>query len=458
MAEVKIFGARLECVEIDPDAMVFARQIFGLAQQFCAQSLVARLGGDVKLRDIEPAPVNHPAQAAEPGVAGVARLKAKGFFVARAKILRDLLAERRRDPRRGQRVGGARDPKILGLGFSKMFGHGFAAAGKFFGLSFAVWALLCAAASAGSECDAPAPIAAALDGPLVSAERIENFHPLLRACRRNGENWLAIRAFRENGEDFLLLADPEKLTTKIGRAACFDCVDAKPEAQRATRLFRALDAAAANNGKNLGAQADWQDNAGLIRGQGDGIFLTGDLCPSKKPLDRGFLTSLEQKDAATPIALSVSGLWILRHAADFQWLRREKFFGRLDVTFVNHSFHHPYRPGLADRENFLLTPGVDFSAEVLEVERLLIANGETPSLFFRFPGLISRPAQMAALRELTLIPLGAQAWLALSGAAAPGAIVLVHPNGNEPFGLSVFNHLAAQHRLPRPLRPLSEAP
>ena len=31
------------------------------------------------------------------------------------------------------------------------------------------------------------------------------------------------------------------------------------------------------------------ENAGLTHGAGDGAYLTGDLCPSTKPLDRDFL-------------------------------------------------------------------------------------------------------------------------------------------------------------------------
>jgi len=180
--------------------------------------------------------------------------------------------------------------------------------------------------------------------------------------------------------------------------------------------------------------------------------------PSLRPLDRSFLQSLEQKDAATPVALSVSGLWIERHAEDFRWLRREKAEGRLAISFVNHSYHHPYRPGLSDGQNFLLVPGLDRQSEILDVERLLIANGETPSVFFRFPGLISDRAWMDILKADHLIPLGSDAWLALLQEARPGAIVLIHANGNEPFGLSRFRSLQKTKTLPRPFRPINQAP
>lgn len=439
--------------------MIFARQILGLAQQRRAKALAARFSRDEKLRDIEPTPMDDAAHPAQPKPGRVAGLQAKGFFVARAKIFGDFRAKRVSHPRHG---GGAVLAKNF-YGLRRVL-HGAAISAFLAAPASANPQSAQLASGADSHCDLPAEISAPREGPLAPASRITQLHPLLLACARDkadgqAEKALAIREFQEKDEKFYLLADPEKLTTRIARAACFTCAETTDEAQAQTRLFRALDTTSQQKGKTLPAGADWLDNAGLTRGQkAEGAFLTGDLCPSHKPLDRGFLASLEQKGAATPIALSVSGLWMLRHAEDFQWLRREKAEGRLDVTFVNHSFRHPYRPGLADGKNFLLMPGVDFTAEVLELERLLLANGETPSLFFRFPGLISNRAQMDALRALHLIPLGAQAWLALSGAAAPGAIVLVHPNGNEPFGLSAFNRLRAENQLPRPWRPLSEAP
>jgi hypothetical protein len=57
-----------------------------------------------------------------------------------------------------------------------------------------------------------------------------------------------------------------------------------------------------------------------------------------------------------------------------------------------------------------------------------------------------------------LVVLGADAWLAKSPKARPGAIILVHPNGNEPAGLEIFASLLAAGTLPRPFRPIADAP
>ena len=119
---------------------------------------------------------------------------------------------------------------------------------------------------------------------------------------------------------------------------------------------------------------------------------------------------------------------------------------------------HLYARGAPDEHNFLLEPGVDADAEILEVERLLIANGQTPSLFFRFPGLISSAPLMLAVRRHHLISLGADAWLALDQRPSAGSIVLVHANGNEPRGVKLFERDLARDALPLPFEPLTAAP
>ena len=120
--------------------------------------------------------------------------------------------------------------------------------------------------------------------------------------------------------------------------------------------------------------------------------------------------------------MSISGLWLIHHHADFQWLREQARSGALDITWVNHSYHHPYFPGRPLATNFLLAPGFDIQAEILDTERLLIANGGTPSVFFRFPGLISDEALMDAVRRNHLVSLGADGWLVFAPPLRPGAI------------------------------------
>jgi peptidoglycan/xylan/chitin deacetylase (PgdA/CDA1 family) len=158
------------------------------------------------------------------------------------------------------------------------------------------------------------------------------------------------------------------------------------------------------------------------------------------------------------VALSISGLWLIHHFDDFRWLVEQRNSRALDILWVNHTYHHPYHRRLPDDANFLLATGVDPQEEILDTERLLIANGETPSLFFRFPGLVSSDPLMQAVSQFHLVTLGADAWLALGQKPGRGSIVLVHPNGNEPKGLALFSTDLAHREIAAPLEPLTAAP
>ena len=222
--------------------------------------------------------------------------------------------------------------------------------------------------------------------------------------------------------------------------------------------MRAIQAPSRPEAAKTGAVSPYLRNAGLVHGEGSGAFITGDLCPSPRPLDRGILEKLATQGPRTPVALSIAGKWLLHHTVDFHWLQEQNRTGALEITWVNHSFHHPYFIGIPLDSNFLLTPGIDMQAEIFDTERLLIANSETPSIFFRFPGLVSSPTQMETLRQNHLIASGADSWLVFMPPLRPGAVVLVHPNGNEPAGLRLFSRLLDSQALPRPLRALNEAP
>jgi len=290
---------------------------------------------------------------------------------------------------------------------------------------------------------------------LAAAGAVEDYTPILRHCTRAGAASVALRAMKIGGEDLLLLADPAALTTRLERAACWSCRDIGDEALADTRMGRAIAQSAEAPGL---AHRGFLQNAGLAHGAGPGVYVTGDLCPSHLPLDRGFIDRVASQGPHAPLALSISGLWLTHHFADYRWLLDRQARGDIDIVWINHSYTHPFRPGTPYERNFLLTPGVDADREILETERLLIANGQTPSLFFRFPGLISDAPLMQAARRRHLISLGADAWLADGRAPTPGGIVLVHPNGNEPYGIRLFEQDLARGTLPRPFEPLTEAP
>lgn len=247
---------------------------------------------------------------------------------------------------------------------------------------------------------------------------------------KDGGILIAIRSFTvDGGAKKVLAVDPNTFAASI--------IDA-PAKARMTDKKKVSAAPYVRALQKHTASDDKIQNSGIIKGEkSGGIFLTADLCPSKRPLERGlFASSIEyNRTGNAPIALAVSGLWIERHQVELAWIRSLIKEGQIDVTWVNHSYSHPYDSDKPLNENFLLSKGVIFKSEVLKNEILMIDNGIVPSPFFRFPGLVSNDRLLKELQAVSLIPVGSNAWLAKDEPVAEGSIILVHGNGNEPEGI-----------------------
>ena len=113
----------------------------------------------------------------------------------------------------------------------------------------------------------------------------------------------------------------------------------------------------------------------------------------------------------------------------------EQTKGRLNITWVNHTFSHLYFHDLAYNKNFLLFKFTNIKNEIFATEKLLLEHNQIPSVFIRFPGLISNSKILKKTRKLGLIPLGADAWLAKNQIPQNGSIILVHGNSNEHVGI-----------------------
>ncbi|MDR0511234.1 MAG: hypothetical protein LBH06_09105 [Rikenellaceae bacterium] len=200
---------------------------------------------------------------------------------------------------------------------------------------------------------------------------------------------------------------------------------------------------------------------------GSGYMLTCDLCPSARGLDRDFVDYALSIDAQ-PIYICVSGRWIERHGDDLAWLLDRANLrsntcasacpsarSNCGIVWVNHSYSHYYNPRLPEAQNFLLRAGTDLRREALDNERIMLEHGLVPSPFFRYPGLVSDRKLSQRLLDWGLIPLGSNAWLAKGERPAPGSIVLVHINGNEPSGLAIFRQWTGS---PANEKPASEKP
>ena len=157
----------------------------------------------------------------------------------------------------------------------------------------------------------------------ATGARVQEYRARLRTLRaRRDETRLATRRLRIEGEELLLTVDPEtpRNHARARRLLALRRDERRGEAE--TRFLQAVRPPAD------ASRPPALVNAGLIHGKGDGAFVTGDLCPSQKPLDRAFIEEVAAQGPGTPLTLAVSGGWIAHHGADFAWLQEKARSGR----------------------------------------------------------------------------------------------------------------------------------
>lgn len=276
---------------------------------------------------------------------------------------------------------------------------------------------------------------------------IENYQPCSKICfspdNDNSESFFAIREYRDRGNDNLLAVQPDTLQTYILKASQIRCDELPFNEMRkkygSTNYVKMLTYAEKNSGP--------LQNAGITRFSKakTSVYFTADLCPSKLPMDRKLFTAIieefSKNGKPVPIGLAVTGLWMEKHIEEIIWLKslEQKFL--LTITWINHSYNHYYNKKLPLENNFLLRDSTDIQTEVLKTEKKMLELGLTPSVFFRFPGLVSNRNLFFKITGYGLIPIGSDAWLAKNQKPNKGSIILLHANGNEPAGISIFTKL-----------------
>ncbi len=261
--------------------------------------------------------------------------------------------------------------------------------------------------------------------------------------------YFTLRSYKNTNTAYYLVINPATLVTSVVRVA-----DVKSKQSSLDQLkkkypdisyIKALAYADAH-AKNL-------QDAGITHSypQEAGVSLTIDLCPSSKPLDRiiflDLIKEFHKVQKPVPVALSSSGSWVTRHDNDLSWLDSLDKAGDLDITWVNHTFTHPTSKTLPLSENFLLEKNISISDEVLKNEALLLSKGYIPSVFFRFPGLVSDQSVFLQVTSFGVIPIGSDAWLAKGQQPHDGSFVLIHGNGNEPIGVKDFIQLLQKENI-----------
>ncbi len=281
----------------------------------------------------------------------------------------------------------------------------------------------------------------------AAAAAVKDYLPFAAELYAEGKRpvLISLRRFSRDHKEFYLAVDPNTMRTEVVSAGKYHILKKTFNEIRAKNkdlcYFRAITFAEKNS-RPL-------QNAGITRLSGTNeVYLTADLCPSSRPLDRDFFRTLTHEfgkfHKPVPISISVSGRWMEKHSEDLKWLIGLEAQKKISITWINHSYTHFYRKGLPPEKNFLLSEGTNLSHEILQTEKDLIESGALPSVFFRFPGLVSNRELFSKMIDYGLIPVGSDAWLAKDQLPVEGSIILVHANGNEPEGIAKLYALIAE--------------
>ncbi len=257
---------------------------------------------------------------------------------------------------------------------------------------------------------------------MLDTTHLHDYRAITLDTLYDGTPHKAIRQWQEHNSTRHLIVDTATLTTRI--VDSLTPLDTPPPS-RLSELQKALLAA-----------PHPLHNAGLTRTHDKSVILTVDMCPSRKPSYEKALFDYAQTHHI-PLAIAITARWVAQHPDAF----RQILDAHLSITWVNHTATHYYDPHEHNlSRNFLLHEPSSLETEIFETEKMLIAHGQIPSVFFRFPGLVSSPTLVRRLiEEFTLLPVGTSNWLAISGKPIEtGDIVLVHGNGNEPSGIRRF--------------------
>lgn len=262
-----------------------------------------------------------------------------------------------------------------------------------------------------------------------------SYQPTMQACKLIDSDVVSLRRFKLDGEMFSWIVSQKTLQTAIIPEKCLSqCTgfSAKASTKYANILNEANQVPSPNH--NAGIQKAKE----IVPTKAE-AYLTVDLCPSSKALQKEIFERIQSGYMTNvPVALAVSGLWIKNHHEEFVYLLQLQNLKKINITWVNHSLTHPYDKTKGIEENFLLSSGVDFEREVLGNEMVMLSQGLVPSIFFRFPGLVSSDVLIAKLKSWGLIPLGSNAWIGKGQKIKNGSVVLVHGNGNELSGLTML--------------------
>jgi hypothetical protein len=284
----------------------------------------------------------------------------------------------------------------------------------------------------------------------VFGQNINNYMPFTGwgICKHSQKEYVILRTFSKNSHTYYFGVSPQNLNTGILSSDTF-----RIKAASWQKIFSRYNSTAYIKAlKEAKTHSDTLQDAGFkrFRPSQNGIDLTIDLCPSHRSLDhivfKDLINEVGRVEKPVPLAISITGKWLNTHENDFNWLDSLVKSGELSIVWINHSYNHYTNKSAPLKMNFMLEPGTDINAEVLNTEIALLQKNVLPSVFFRFPGLVSDYDIYNKIVQLGLIPVGSDAWLAKGQKPKNGSIVLIHANGNEPVGVHDFIELFKNKR------------
>ena len=219
---------------------------------------------------------------------------------------------------------------------------------------------------------------------LIAQNEIINYKVYFAAGDFRNKNILVIRKFEQWGKEFYVTVDPDNIETQIIPSNQISVKTMSWQQilneYKNTAYIRAI--------KTSIKQSFTIQNSGIVHGfpKEKGVTLTIDLCPSNKPLDRIIFTTLitefQKTEKPVPLALSITGKFMLTHSEDIRWLKGLIESGEISVTWINHTYNHHFNPTLPLTKNFLLEPDTDLDFEILGTEIALLQRGFLTSVFF----------------------------------------------------------------------------
>lgn len=250
----------------------------------------------------------------------------------------------------------------------------------------------------------------------------------------------AIRSFNQNSKDKLLIVNLENFETSIVYKENIKLKDSVSSSLKSS--FKFLQDSLIQNmklTKNY-LQNQWVKHA--LNPKNDEIYLSADFCPSEKHWFESDILEKFMEKWHKHVAIALTEAWYKNHKKDFAKLIQRQKSWKMYITWVNHTKTHPYHHWVSYDKNFILSHWLNLHNEIVDVEKLLIKYWEIPSIFLRYPWLISNiDIHKKVIYKYNLIPLWADAWLAKWEKPKEWSIVLIHGNKNEPRWIVLMKKL-----------------